>query len=146
MADKNIFIPLKNSDSVSLKNSQNNSQSSWLDIDNKQVEELAVDIYESDHNITIKTVLAGVLPENIDIVLRNDMLTIKGRRVDNENAKDAYLHNECYWGNVSRSIILPCSTHLEQAVAVLARGVLTITLPKNNQSSNFNISVYEDDN
>jgi len=93
--------------------------------------QLSVDVYQEGENIIIKSTIAGVEPEDIDITFDNDMITIRGeRRNDNSVRDEDYFFQECYWGGFSRSIILPVDVDTEQIEATIRNGVLTITLPK----------------
>ena len=77
--------------------------------------------------------VAGVKPEDLDVAISRDMVTVKGKR-ENERtvADDDYFHKELYWGSFSRSIILPAEVDPKRVEAELENGVLTITLHKNN--------------
>ena len=75
--------------------------------------------------------MAGVLPDDLEINITTESVTIRGEREREEKveAKD-YLYQECFWGSFSRSIILPQEIDPDRAVATLKNGVLTIRLPK----------------
>jgi HSP20 family protein len=93
--------------------------------------QLAVDVYQTKDNVVIKAPIAGVTAGNIDISVSEDVVTIRGERVDeSEVDREHYYVQECYWGSFSRSVILPTSTQAEKAEASLKDGVLTITIPK----------------
>lgn len=93
--------------------------------------QLAVDVYQANDNIVIKSTIAGVKPEDIDISINNDMVTIRGtRKKDEEVTDENYFYRECYWGGFSRSIILPCEIKADKVEAILKNGVLTIIMPK----------------
>lgn len=93
--------------------------------------QLAVDVYQDKKNIIIKSTIAGVEPDDIDISIDNDMITIRGRREKQRDiSEDDYFYQECYWGGFSRSIILPVEVDAEGIEAGMRNGVLTITLPK----------------
>jgi len=93
--------------------------------------QLMVDVYQTPTEIVIKSTVAGVNPEDIDISIVNDMITIKGRRILDENIKNEdYFFQECYWGSFSRSIILPMEIDSDRISATLKNGILTIRLPK----------------
>ncbi len=93
--------------------------------------QLMVDVYQTPTEIVIKSTVAGVNPEDIDISIVNDMITIKGRRVLDENIRNEdYFYQECYWGSFSRSIILPMEIDSDRVNASLKNGILTIRLPK----------------
>jgi HSP20 family protein len=93
--------------------------------------QLAVDVYQTKENVVIKAPIAGVTPDKIDIEVAEDVVTIRGERVEEtEVDREHYYVQECYWGAFSRSVILPTSTIAEKAAAALKDGVLTITIPK----------------
>ncbi|HEX3081907.1 MAG TPA: Hsp20/alpha crystallin family protein [Candidatus Saccharimonadia bacterium] len=93
--------------------------------------QLAVDVYQTKENVVIKAPIAGVTSDNIDIEVAEDVVTIRGERVeDKEVDREHYYVQECYWGAFSRSVILPTSTIAEKAAASLKDGVLTVTIPK----------------
>jgi HSP20 family protein len=93
--------------------------------------QLAVDVYQTKENVVIKAPIAGVTPDNIDIEVAEDVVTIRGERKDDaEVDREHYYVQECYWGSFSRSVILPTSTIAEKAAASLKDGVLTLTIPK----------------
>lgn len=112
----------------------------WLE---KEYEgELSVDVYQTDENIVVKSTLAGVKPEDLKIIINNDMLTIRGKReLDDSGIKD-YLYKECYWGGFSRSIVLPTDIKVDKIKATLKSGLLTIILPK--ISKNYSIKIKEE--
>lgn len=114
---------------ASLFSAQPVSSDEWL----KENEEgqLAVDVYQDEKNIIIRAPIAGVKPEDLDISIHNDMVTIRGRREHASTIEEKdYFYRECYWGSFSRSIILPTDVKTEEVEAVLKNGVLTIILPK----------------
>jgi HSP20 family protein len=93
--------------------------------------QLTIDVYQTDDEIVIKSAVAGVENEDLDISINNDMVTIRGRRVPDEKIKPQdYYYQECYWGAFSRSVILPSETEADKATAALKNGILTIRLPK----------------
>jgi len=105
-----------------------NSEENW----NNDVEgQLSIDVYQTPADIVIKSTIAGVKPEDLDIAITNDMVTIRGKRqADDELTQDDYFYQECYWGPFSRSIILPVDVQTDKSLATLKNGVLTIKLPK----------------
>jgi len=93
--------------------------------------QLSVDIYQTPTKLIIKSTIAGVKPEDIKISLHNDLLTIKGKRImENEVKEEDYFFRECYWGSFSRSVILPVEVNAYKIEADLEDGILTIILPK----------------
>jgi len=115
----------------------------WLggDYDEGQ---LSIDVYQTPDELVVKSTIAGVKPENIDISINNDMLTIRGKRLcQEEMAEENYLIKECYWGGFSRSVILPVEVEAEKVKASLDNGVLTVILPKAKSAKQFSIKVSE---
>lgn len=93
--------------------------------------QLSIDVFQTPADIVIKSTIAGVKPDDLDIAITNDMVTIRGRRESDDSLeKDDYFYQECYWGPFSRSIILPVDVQTEKSLATLKNGVLTIKLPK----------------
>lgn len=93
--------------------------------------QLAVDIFQTENAVKIVAPIAGVKPDNLDISITGNNLTIKGtRQTESEIKKEHYLIQECYWGSFSRSIELSKGINTEKAAANLKNGVLIITLPK----------------
>lgn len=115
----------------------------WLTDDYKEGQ-LAIDVYQTPSAIVVKSTVAGVKPEDIDIAINNDMLTIRGARQLAETvANEDYFYQECYWGSFSRSIILPFDVKKDAIEANLENGVLTITLPKADAAKQIFVKVTE---
>lgn len=92
---------------------------------------LNIDLYQTKDNVIIKSTIAGVKPEDLDITIANDMVTIKGERTKADKiAQEDYFYQECYWGGFSRSVILPVDIDSEHVEADLKDGILTVILPK----------------
>ena len=114
---------------------------SYEDYDEGQ---LSIDVYQTPDKLVMVSTIAGVRPEDIDISINNDMLTIRGQRKMPYDIKDEdYLYKECYWGPFSRSIILPVEIKTEQIEAAIENGVLTIKLPKAKNTKAISIKVKE---
>lgn len=93
--------------------------------------QLTVDVHQTADAIVIKSTIAGVKPEDLDVSITNDMVTIRGaRHHDEEVREEDYFYRECYWGNFSRSIILPVDVVADKSDASLKDGILTIRIPK----------------
>ena len=102
---------------------------SWLN--EAQEGQLTIDVYQTENEIVIKSTVAGVKPEDLDIAITNDMVTIRGKREkDEEVAQQNFYYQECYWGAFSRSVILPLDVAAEKSEATMKNGILTIRLPK----------------
>lgn len=118
-------------------------ENEWLEEEFEEGQ-LSIDVYQTPTAIIVKSTIAGVKPDDIDISINNDMLTIRGKREMNENVKtENYLYRECYWGPFSRSIILPVEIEANKIDATLENGVLTISLPKARVSKQISIKVKE---
>ncbi len=102
----------------------------WME---ETVEEgqLTVDVYQTPNDIVIKTIVAGLKPEDLDISISRDMVTIRGKREEvREASDDDYFHRELYWGTFSRTILLPEEIDVEASEATERHGLLIIKLPK----------------
>ncbi|MFW0838033.1 MAG: Hsp20 family protein [Candidatus Komeilibacteria bacterium] len=117
-------------DFLQTTNNQSGADDQWINEDDYEGQ-LSVDVYDEGDNIVIKSTIAGVRPEDIDISINNEMITIKGKREQNEHiSDDNYYYQECYWGGFSRSIILPVEIQPDKVDASIHNGVLKISLPK----------------
>ena len=93
--------------------------------------ELAVDVYETDDEIVIQATIAGVNPDDLDVAIENDEVTITGERMNTEEKEGKnYFYQECYWGAFSRQIILPSEVDGSRAEANMKNGVFTLKIPK----------------
>ena len=94
-------------------------------------EEPAMDIYQTDKDVVVKASLPGINPEEVDISITGDILTIKGEHKEEQEVKEAdYFRKELSYGTFHRSMTLPVAVKAEKADATFENGVLTITLPK----------------
>ena len=101
----------------------------WQEL-SEQEGELGVDIFRNGERLFIRSTLAGVEPEDLDVSIDGDLLTIRGtRRNSHVVHEEDWFHQECYWGSFSRSIVLPLDVYPERAEATLHQGVLTLQLP-----------------
>ena len=104
------------------------SQEDWL---SEYEGQLTIDMFQTKDNVIIKSTIAGVKPEDIDVTIANDMVTIRGeRKRDFDASSEDYFYQECYWGSFSRSVVLPVDVDIEQVSADLKDGILTVILPK----------------
>lgn len=108
---------------------QDPSVDQWQEL-SEQEGELGVDIFRHGDLLFIRSTLAGVEPEDLDVSIDGDLLTIRGTRKMSHDVHDEdWFHQECYWGPFSRSIVLPLDVYPERAEASLHQGVLTLRLP-----------------
>ena len=102
----------------------------------------AVDIYEDDTGIHVKTELAGVKPEDIKVSVENRILTISGeRKFENEDKRDGYHRVERSYGSFSRSFALPVEVKAEEIDAKMEHGVLSVSLPRRPEAKKREIAV-----
>jgi len=110
--------------------------------DDESEGQLTIDVYQTDNDIVIKSTIAGVKPEDLDVSINNDMVTIRGERKNEEVVgEENYYYQECYWGNFSRSVILPVDVMSEKSEAAMKNGILTIRLPKADNTKTKKIQV-----
>jgi len=106
--------------------------------------ELTVDVYQTDKDLVIQSVIAGITPENLDISIENDMVVIRGNREKpTEKEKRNYFFQECYWGSFSRELVLPEEVDNSRIQASLKNGILTIKIPKIERGKKKKINVEE---
>ena len=102
----------------------------------------SVDLLETDTAVEVRMDLPGVKPKDIDIQISGNMLTVSGQRQEEKEEKGRTFHRvERHSGNFSRSLTLPTAVNESEVAAEYHDGVLTITLPKNEQSKPHKIKV-----
>ena len=107
-------------------------QEAWDDAEPEG--QLTLDVYQTPDTIVVESAIAGVRPEDIDINVTTDSISIKGVRHREQEVSDKdYLYQECYWGKFSRSVILPQEVDPENAEVAFKNGILTVRLPKVNK-------------
>lgn len=104
--------------------------------------QLALDVYQDKDNVYVKSTIAGVKPEDLDISISSGAVAVRGERKFEEEVRDEdYLLQECYWGKFSRSINLPVEIDVDRAEADLQDGILTLILPKAARSKTKKVKV-----
>ena len=92
---------------------------------------MPVDMYETEDSVVVTAAVPGVKPEDIDITVTGDTLTIKGEtRAEEEVKEENYIRRECRYGSFCRSLTVPVSIVADKAEAEFENGVLTLTLHK----------------
>lgn len=93
--------------------------------------QLSVDIFQTPEEIVIVTPIAGVKPEDVSITITDDVVTIKGERMNGTTLKreDCFIQ-ECFWGTFSRSVVLPTSVDTSKAKAEFKENVLILSIPR----------------
>ena len=134
-SSKTITMSLKNNS----KDLENKKDSSW---EEETEAELTVDLYQTQTEIIVQTMVAGVQPDNLSITITRDMITIRGKREENQSvSKEDFFVQELYWGSFSRTISLPEEVDPEEAEAIEKHGLLIIRLPKINKDKETKLKV-----
>jgi len=118
---------------VTLPISSNGKTKSTADWHEEEEEEgeLAVDVHQTDNEIIVQSMVAGVKPEDLQVTITREMVTIKGRReAPSDIADEDYFQHELYWGGFTRTILLPAEIETEESEAIEKHGLLTLRLPK----------------
>ena len=109
----------------------NDEDASWTDKETEQEGELTVDVYQTPDAIVIKSMIAGVRPEDLDISITRDVVTIHGKREEEKTIEEEdFITKELYWGSFSRTIALPAEIDVDEAEAIEKHGLLILKLPK----------------
>jgi HSP20 family protein len=91
----------------------------------------AVDVYEDDHQVTLKIEVPGIDEKDIDVRLENNTLTVHGeRKLEKEEKEENYRRVERQYGSFTRSFTLPQTVDAEKVSAQYDKGVLKIKLAK----------------
>src|SRR3990167_2893118 len=99
--------------------------------DEPEEAQLTVDVYNTPSEIVIKTMVAGVKPDDLDVAITRDSVTIRGERGEERTVTEQdYLHRELYWGTFSRAVSLPEEINVDEAEASEKFGMLILRLPK----------------
>lgn len=123
-------IPEKHIAGIDVRHEGGGPRQEWLEEETAEGQ-LTVDVYQTADHIVIRAHVAGVRPEDLDISITRDMVTIKGKREDAREVEDNnYFYKELYWGAFSRTILLPQEIEVEDAEATEKHGLLTLRLPK----------------
>lgn len=103
----------------------------WFEKEAEEIGELAIDVYEKPSEIVVQAMIAGVRPENINIDISRQSITIEGKRERmSETTGEDYHVKELYWGSFARTISLPAEVDPDGAEAFEKHGLLTIKLPR----------------
>jgi len=91
----------------------------------------ALDVYQTPSEVVVKTALPGLKPEDINIDITGDTLTIRAEtKGEQDIKKEDYLYQERRYGAFSRSMVLPGGLKRDKAEASLGEGILTLSIPK----------------
>ena len=113
----------------------------WVE-QTKDEAQLGIDAYQTAGEIIVTAMIAGVKPEDLDISITREMVTIKGKREEpNSSDKEGYIYRELYWGAFSRTIILPVEVDSDLSEAVEKHGLLIIRMPKINKDKSKTLKI-----
>ena len=94
----------------------------------------AIDLYQTEDDVVVKAVLPGIKPDQVQINVTGDVLTIRGEVKEQDEQQDKAWHiREHRWGSFERSVALPVGVISDRANAEFENGILTITLPKSEE-------------
>jgi len=114
---------------------------SWMEEENEEAE-LTVDVYQNPNEIVVQTMVAGVRPEDLELTIARDMVTIRGKREESRTiSEENFFTKELYWGAFSRTILLPAEVDPEEAEATEKHGLLTVKLPKIDKEKKTSVKV-----
>ena len=106
--------------------------------------QLSIDVSQNAEEVIVTAAMAGTKPTDINLHLLNDVLTIRGMRHAPTDTSAEYFVKECYWGNFSRTIVLPVEVQGELVQAEYKYGILTIHLPKKISDNQIPITIVEE--
>lgn len=93
--------------------------------------QLPVDVYQTANDIIIRTFIAGVRPDDMNVSISRDMVVVEGSREERDTVIEGdYFARELFWGRFSKTILLPQEVDVDGSTATAKDGLLTLTLPK----------------
>jgi len=114
-------------DNINSSQSQTHEDNTWTP---EEIPQLTVDVYRKENSIFVVSTVAGVGPEDIDINIEGNVLTIKGVRRKPYNEKDnMVLLEECFWGEFVRKLTINERLDVDKIQADLNQGILSVELP-----------------
>jgi len=110
--------------------------------DGGPIGELTIDMFAEGDDLVIRSAIAGVDSKDLDIVIENDLVVIKGDRQKSVTEEgDEHFFSECHWGAFKREIVLPVEVDSKRAKAKLNKGILTIRIPIIQKEASTKVSV-----
>jgi len=113
----------------------------WPSLGGDEEGQLTIDVYQTENDLVIQSAVAGVKPEDLDISIEREIITIRGEREKQSQENGDYFIQECFWGPFSRQVILPVEVDSGRAKAIFKEGVLTIRIPKIQREKKMRINV-----
>ena len=106
---------------------------------------MSLDVYRDKSFLVVRSTVSGVKPEDLDISINGDLLTIRGKREGEKGvSEEDWFYKECYWGAFSRSIVLPYEVASDLAKANIKNGVLEIRIPIREHGKKLRVDWKED--
>ncbi len=106
------------------------------------VADLAVDVYETKEDVVVKAALPGIKPEQVDITISGNILSIRGESNEQNEIKERdYVRKERRYGSFSRTVTLPDGLKGDKADATFENGMLTLRIPKSEETKPKTIKV-----
>jgi HSP20 family molecular chaperone IbpA len=137
-----VHVSDEDADEVTTKGKHTSVHDEESDVAEDTDGELALDVYQTPSDIIVQTFVAGVKPEDLEINITRDMITIRGKRQESHKVqKDDFFSQELYWGSFSRTVSLPQEVEPDEAEAIERHGLLTIRLPKIDKNKKSNLKV-----
>lgn len=100
-----------------------------------RAEQPAVDMYQTDTDVVVKASLPGMKSEDVDISVTGDVITLKGEhREEHETSEENYFRKEMRYGSFTRALPIPVPVDVDKAEAEFQDGVLTVKMPKTEES------------
>lgn len=91
----------------------------------------AMDVYETRDQVVVKAALPGIKPEQAQVTISGNTLTIRGEAKEEKEIKEEnYICKERHFGSFARSVTLPDGLQVDKAEATFENGVLTLKIPK----------------
>jgi HSP20 family protein len=126
---------------VKVSSSKKEQENDWIEEENEEAE-LSIDVYQTPTDIIVQTMVAGVRPEDLEISVSRDVVTIRGEREESRTIdEDNYFTKELYWGKFSRTISLPAEVEPEEVEATERHGLLTVKIKKVDKEKKSSIKV-----
>jgi HSP20 family protein len=102
----------------------------------------AIDVYETSNDVVVLIELAGVKQDGIEVIVDNNILTVRGYRKDSKQGiKRTYSQMEILWGSFQREIPLPVNVNTNQVEAFYENGFVEVILPRLNKEKAHHIDI-----
>jgi len=107
----------------------------------EEIANLSVDVLEGDNDIIVNAFVAGVNPEDIQITITRNSISIRGQRKDSPHNGFEEIEQELFWGKFERDVVLQVDLEPDKAEAIQKQGLLTVKIPKIERDRRMNLKV-----